>query len=86
MKFQTLWLSRPVYEGLPWIYLVCGMFALVVSYGQQSRVISLLVGLPGFVGVLAGIVVLLKRRDSRAMREQYAQPDALADQADTNKS
>ena len=29
-------LSRPVYEGLPWVYLLGGLAALMVSYFQES--------------------------------------------------
>ena len=79
MKIQSLRLSRPVYEGLPWAYLVFGLLALIVSYGQESSAVSVLLGLPGLVALLAGIVVLLKRRDYRAMRMQYQRPDALAE-------
>jgi Flp pilus assembly protein TadB len=78
MKHQTLRLARPVYEGLPWLYLLSGLFALIVSYGQESPVMSLLIGVPGLVALLAGLVVLLKRRDYRAMRTHYDRPDALA--------
>jgi len=79
MKTNTLRLSRPLYEGLPWFYLTLGLFALIVSYGQSSSLLSLLVGLPGFVALMAGIVVLLKRRDYRAMRTHYDRPDALSE-------
>jgi hypothetical protein len=81
MKITTLRLSRPIYEGLPWIYLSFGLFALIVSYGQSSWVLSLIVGLPGFIALMAGLVVLLKRRDYRAMRAQYDRPDALSEPA-----
>jgi hypothetical protein len=79
MKVNTLRLSRPLYEGLPWLYLSLGLFALIVSYGQSSSLLSLLVGLPGFMALMAGIVVLLKRRDYRAMRAHYERPDALSE-------
>jgi hypothetical protein len=75
----TLRLSRPLYEGLPWLYLSLGLFALIVSYGQTSSALSLIIGLPGLITLLAGIVVLLKRRDYRAMRTQYDRPDALSE-------
>ena len=45
-------LSRPLYEGLPWMYVL------------------------GLLGVLGGIVVLLRRRDYRAMRSEYGQADS----------
>jgi nitrate reductase gamma subunit len=50
-----------------------------VSYAQSSRALSIVVGVPGFVAMMAGIVLLLKRRDYRTMRMHYARPDALAE-------
>jgi nitrate reductase gamma subunit len=79
MKTTSLRLSRPLYEGLPWIYLSLGLCALIVSYAQSSRALSIVVGVPGFVAMMAGIVLLLKRRDYRTMRMHYARPDALAE-------
>ena len=68
--------SRPVYEGLPLVYIICGLTALSGSYLLASHgVLSLVVGLPGLVSVLAGIVVLLRRRDYRALRARYAEQD-----------
>jgi hypothetical protein len=69
-------LSRPVYESLPWAYLLGGAAALVVSYLQSSTALSLVLGLPGLVAVLAGTVVLLRRA-------QYDAPEAL-DEATAN--
>jgi UDP-N-acetylmuramyl pentapeptide phosphotransferase/UDP-N-acetylglucosamine-1-phosphate transferase len=70
-------LSRPVYEGLPWAYLLGGLVALGVSYLQESTALSLLLGLPGLLAVLAGVVVLLRRRGYRRLRAQYDAPEAL---------
>ena len=81
MKTASLRLSRPLYEGLPWLYVSLGLFALIASYGQSSPALSLLLGLPGFVSLMAGCVVLLKRRDYRVMRAHYERPDALAEPA-----
>lgn len=69
--------SRPVYESLPWFYIVCGIAALVGSYLMPSGVLSLIVGLAGLVAVLGGVVILLRRRDYRALRSEYGDPDAL---------
>ena len=71
--------SRPVYEGLPWLYITCGVAALVASYLLASRGgLSLLTGVLGLVILVGGIVVLLRRRDYRDMRSQYANPDSLS--------
>ena len=70
--------SRPVYEGLPWFYIIFGVAALVASYLIAARgLLSLTVGLLGLVCVVGGMVVLLRRRDYRALRARYAQPDSL---------
>ena len=78
MQRRTRHLSRPVYEGLPWLYIACGLGALLASYLLAARgVLSLMVGLLGLVCLLGGIVVLLRRRGYRAMRSQYGNPDSL---------
>jgi hypothetical protein len=69
--------SRPVYEGLPWAYIFCGIAALVGSYVLPSGAWSLIAGLLGIGGVLGGTVILLRRRDYRELRSQYADPDSL---------
>ena len=61
-------LSRPIYEALPWIYILCGLAALVASYVHPSKLHSLVLGLPGLVAVVGGIVVVLRRRDFRQMQ------------------
>jgi hypothetical protein len=70
-------LSRPVYEVLPWAYLLGGLLALVASYFQTSSGLSLVLGLPGLFVFMAGVVVLLRRRGYRRLRAQYDAPDAL---------
>jgi hypothetical protein len=81
MKQLGLRLSRPLYEGLPWLYAACGVLALAASYLQSSPWLSFLFGAPGLILLLAGIVVWLRRRDYRRMRAQYDRPDALAEAA-----
>jgi membrane associated rhomboid family serine protease len=70
-------LSRPVYEGLPWFYMACGIAALIGSYLLPSGVLSAIAGVAGLVGVLGGAVILLRRRDFRELRSQYADPGSL---------
>jgi len=70
--------SRPVYEGLPWLYIICGVATLGGSYLVAAHgLLSLLAGILGLLLLLAGVVVLLRRRDYRELRAQYADPDSL---------
>jgi hypothetical protein len=39
--------------------------------------LSLILGLPGLLVFMAGVVVLLRRRGYRRLRAQYDAPDAL---------
>ena len=74
--------SRPIYEGLPWFYIICGLAVLGGSYLLAAHgILSLLVGLVGFLLLLGGVVLVLRRRDYRALRSQYVDPDSLG----TNK-
>jgi hypothetical protein len=68
-------LARPVYEALPWIYLLCGLAALTASYLTRG-VMSTVLGLPGLVATIGGIVVLLRRRGYRKMRADYLEGDS----------
>ena len=73
---RALRLSRPVYEALPWIYVLSGLAALVASYFSTSRLVSLILGLPGLLAVVGGIVVMLRRKDFRRMRAEYVDTDS----------
>lgn len=76
MERRDFRFPRPVYEGLPWFYVGCGLLALVASYQNESRFFSLILGVLGIFCVLGGIVVLLRRRDFRALRAQYHDVDS----------
>ena len=53
--------SRPVYEGLPWLYIICGLLTLGGSYLLAAHgVLSLLVGIVGL------LLLLLRRRGAAA--------------------
>ncbi len=63
---------RPLYESLPWIYMVGGLAALVGSYFlATARLTSVIVGVAGLALLIWGAVIWLRRRDYRDMRERY---------------
>jgi Flp pilus assembly protein TadB len=60
-----MWVSRPIYESLPYFYIVSGALTLLASMYLSHwywPTICFFVGLCSLVG---GLVVLLKRRDYR---------------------
>jgi Flp pilus assembly protein TadB len=79
MRRRELHLSRPVYEGLPWAYILGGIALLVASYVYRETKWSAVVAVFGIVAVVGGIVVLLRRRDFRELRSQYENPDSSLD-------
>ncbi len=61
-----MWVSKPIYESLPYFYLLVGVLSLAASmylnYGYWPSICFAL----GLLCLVAGLVVLLKRRDHRA--------------------
>jgi hypothetical protein len=82
MRRSEMRLSRPLYEGLPWVYMACGVAALTGSYLLSSRLLSLLLGLLGLAGLLGGAVIVLRRRDFRQLRANYSDPAQLTNDAE----
>lgn len=73
-----MWLSKPVYELLPYYYLVAGLVVLVASASFDQALWSTLCVLAGLACLLAGSVIWLKRRDYRRRhRDHGAELDEL---------
>ncbi|MCC5860339.1 MAG: hypothetical protein JJT93_00345 [Gammaproteobacteria bacterium] len=60
-----MWLSKPVYEALPFYYLLAGAALLGASLYLDEGVWQAGCIVLGLIGLLAGLVVWLKRRDYR---------------------
>lgn len=61
----TMWLSKPIYEILPYYYIAAGLLALAASTYLDHwywPVISLVMG---FACLIAGLAIWLKRKDYR---------------------
>ncbi|MEJ2275809.1 MAG: hypothetical protein P8Y01_14775, partial [Woeseiaceae bacterium] len=69
----AMWVSKPIYESLPYLYLLMGAVALGASmylnYGYWPTVCFV----TGLVCLVAGLVVLLKRRDNRVKDRRVGQ-------------
>lgn len=69
-----MFLPKPLYEALPWLYGLGGVLSLAGSYRLTNAVASGLLALVGVLAVLAGLVLVLRRRDFRLRKSEYGNP------------
>jgi len=63
---QSLWLPTPIYEAIPYVYLGAGLALLAgLAYVGLNGSMSAVYGLSGMVSLLAGGLVLRRRRAAR---------------------
>jgi len=60
-----MWVSKPIYEGLPWFYLIVGVASLGASMYLSHWYWPTIGFVLGLFCLVAGLVILLKRRDAR---------------------
>ena len=65
-----MWLSKPLYEALPYYYMAAGVIALAASTYLDYWLWPLICIGVGLVCLIAGLVVWLKRRDYRRRRRE----------------
>ena len=70
---NTMWVSKPIYESLPYLYLLLGAVALGLSMYLTYWYMPTICFVVGVVCLVAGLVVLLKRRDSRVTGRRVGQ-------------
>jgi len=63
--------SRPLYESLPYAYIVIGAAAVVASFAWRVADWSWILACFGIVAVLGGLVLVLRRRDYRTQKRHY---------------
>ena len=75
-----MWLSKPLYEAVPYFYFVAGVGSLVASlYVNYWYWPAICTGL-GLVCLLIGLVVWLKRRDYRQSRDTRSHELKIGDE------
>ena len=62
---NDMWISKPIYEGLPYLYLVVGAILLGSSMYVNYWYWPTICFVTGLSSLVAGLVVWLKRRDYR---------------------
>ena len=70
---NAMWVSKPIYESLPYVYLVLGAIALGFSMYLNYWYMPTICFVVGLVCLTAGLVVLLKRRDHRVTDRRVGQ-------------
>ena len=65
---MKLWLSKPVYELMPYFHVAAGIAMLVVSRYPDEWYVSMLCVVLGVALISIGLIVWLRRRDFRRER------------------
>jgi protein-S-isoprenylcysteine O-methyltransferase Ste14 len=73
---MIMWLSRPLYESLPYNYIVVGLVALAGSFFLSYWYWPIISAGVGLASLIAGLVVWLKRRGYRQSRSRQAVSDS----------
>jgi len=72
-KINDMWVSKPIYESLPYFYLLVGAIALGASMYLNHWYWPTICFVVGLMCLVAGLVVLLKRRDYRVTDRRVGQ-------------
>jgi len=76
-----MWVSKPIYESLPYFYLSAGVISLMASMYLNHWYWPTICFVVGIATLVGGLVVFLKRRDFRRdersarLREEQAGQD-----------
>ena len=64
-NYGVMWVAKPIYESLPYFYLLLGGLSLAASMYVNYWYWPTICFVIGLFCLVAGLVVLLKRRDYR---------------------
>jgi hypothetical protein len=64
-------LRKPIYESLPVLYVTAGAALLWLSYRGRDSWWSALCALGGFLTMVVGLAIWMRRRDYRATSTDY---------------
>jgi hypothetical protein len=66
-----MWIARPIYELLPYVYMVVGAVLLGFAWFSTADTLPGVLLLLGSLSMLAGIVIWLRRKDYRTRQAEY---------------
>jgi hypothetical protein len=64
-------IARPLYEALPYAYIVIGAAAVAASFAWRVANWSGILAVFGLVALVGGLVLALRRRDYRTQQRHY---------------
>jgi hypothetical protein len=66
-----MWLARPIYEFLPYLYMLVGVALLAAAWWVEKSTLPSIFLIVGTLSILAGLVLWLRRRDYRTRQAEY---------------
>jgi hypothetical protein len=66
-----MWIARPLYELLPYIYMLVGLILLSAAWLITVETLPGVLLVVGSLSLLAGIVLWLRRKDYRTTQAEY---------------
>jgi hypothetical protein len=66
-----MWISRPVYELLPYLYMVLGAALLAAAWMVEISFWPSVFLALGALSLMAGLVLWLRRKDYRSKQAEY---------------
>ena len=65
-----MWIPRPLYEAIPYVYIAAGALLLVAAWVVEQGPRGWMLA-AGAGGLVAGLVIWLRRRDYRSNQAEY---------------
>jgi hypothetical protein len=66
-----MWLARPIYEFVPYLYMLVGVLLLGAAWFVEASTLPSIFLVVGALSILAGLVLWLRRRDYRTRQAEY---------------
>ena len=66
-----MWLARPIYEFLPYLYMLVGVALLAAAWFIEMSTLPSVFMVVGVLSIMAGLVLWLRRRDYRTRQSEY---------------
>jgi hypothetical protein len=66
-----MWIARPIYELLPYLYMIVGLILLSAAWVVEMQTLPSVFMVVGSLSLMAGLVLWLRRRDYRTRQAEY---------------